>query len=123
LEADLQGSATSGGGAPAGSGSPGATSGGASPASGGASPGSSGGPALSGSEQAGTTAPPTGARRIDGPEAEPVDLLAVAGGSTMKRVLPAAGVVAFILLLLRRRRAKRARKARRARGLVDEVLG
>ncbi|MGH9054316.1 MAG: hypothetical protein ACRDYY_00375, partial [Acidimicrobiales bacterium] len=61
-----------------------------------------------------------GVRRIEGPEAEPVDLLAVAGGSTVKRLLPVAGVVAFILLLLGRRKSRRARKAR---GLLDEVLG
>ncbi|MDA8044794.1 MAG: SRPBCC family protein [Actinomycetota bacterium] len=49
----------------------------------------------------------TGPRRIDAPEAEPLDLLAVAGGSTMKRLLPVVGVIGLILLLLgwRRHRA------------------
>ncbi len=50
--------------------------------------------------------PSLGPRRIDGPEAEPLDLLAVAGGSTLKRFLPVALVVAVlgVVLLGRRRR-------------------
>lgn len=48
-------------------------------------------------------AEPAGPRRIDGPEAEPLDLLAVAGGSTMKRLLPLAGVVALLVAVLLRR--------------------
>lgn len=44
-----------------------------------------------------------GPRRIEGPEAEPVDLLAVAGGSTMKRLVPVV-LVALVLALLWRRR-------------------
>lgn len=51
----------------------------------------------------------TGPRRIDSPEAEPLDLLAVAGGSTVKRLLPLAGVVALVLTVLLRR-ARRARR-------------
>jgi carbon monoxide dehydrogenase subunit G len=50
----------------------------------------------------------TGARRIDAPEAEPLDLLAVAGGSTLKRLVPllgAAGVVLVLIWLLRSRRS------------------
>jgi hypothetical protein len=43
-------------------------------------------------------------RKIDGPEAEPVDLLAVAGGSTLKRLLPVAGVVVVLLVILGLRR-------------------
>jgi hypothetical protein len=46
---------------------------------------------------------PVGPRRIDAPEAEPLDLLAVAGGSTVKRLLPVAGVVALIVAILLRR--------------------
>ena len=49
----------------------------------------------------------TGARKIDSPEVEPLDLLSVAGGSTMKRFAPiivaVAAVVAFVLRLSRRR--------------------
>jgi hypothetical protein len=47
-------------------------------------------------------------RKISAPEAEPVDLLAVAGGSTLKRLLPVAGVVVVLVVVLGRRRARRA---------------
>jgi len=54
----------------------------------------------------------SGPRRIDGPEAQPVDLLAVAGRSTLKRLLPLAGVVVIIFVVMSRRRARtRARLA------------
>ncbi len=78
-----------------------------------ASPGGSNGalgpaePNVNGSEKATSSGP----RRIDSPEAEPLDLLAVAGGSTAKRVLPAAGLVALILVVMARRRSRRARKS------------
>ena len=48
----------------------------------------------------------TGPRRIDSPEAEPLDLLAVAGGSTLKRLLPVAGVVLLVIAVLLRRRSR-----------------
>lgn len=51
--------------------------------------------------------PAAGPRRIDGPEAEPLDLLAVAGGSTAKRLLPVVGVLVVIVAVLLRRRAGR----------------
>jgi uncharacterized protein len=61
----------------------------------------------------------TGARRIDAPEAEPLDLLAVAGGSTLKRLVPVVGVVAVILAVFLRRRARQAgRLAARAARVV-----
>lgn len=50
-----------------------------------------------------------GPRRIESKEAEPVDLLSVAGGSALKRLLPLAGVVLVVLIVLSRRRARRAR--------------
>jgi hypothetical protein len=53
----------------------------------------------------------SGARRIDSPDAEPVDLLAVAGPSTIKRLAPVAGIGLIVLLVLARRRG-----GRRARG-------
>ncbi|MGC8512976.1 MAG: SRPBCC family protein [Acidimicrobiales bacterium] len=59
------------------------------------------------SDGAGPSKEPTGPRRIDAPEAEPLDLLAVAGGSTMKRFAPLAVVVAVIVAWLVRR-ARRA---------------
>jgi carbon monoxide dehydrogenase subunit G len=46
----------------------------------------------------------SGPRRIDAPEAEPLDLLAVAGGSTLKRLVPVAAAVAVFLAWLLRRR-------------------
>jgi carbon monoxide dehydrogenase subunit G len=52
----------------------------------------------------------TGVRRIEGPEAEPVDLLAVAGGSTLKRLVPVAGVVLLILVVIARRRSRRLKR-------------
>ena len=45
-----------------------------------------------------------GPRRIDAPEAEPVDLLAVAGGSTVKRLVPVVIVALVLAVLLRRRK-------------------
>ncbi|MGI9616722.1 MAG: SRPBCC family protein [Acidimicrobiales bacterium] len=39
-------------------------------------------------------------RKIDGPEAEPVDLMDVAGGSVAKRALPAVGGLALVALIL-----------------------
>jgi carbon monoxide dehydrogenase subunit G len=62
-------------------------------------------------EVAGSSLPTaeTGPRRIDAPEAEPLDLLAVAGGSTAKRLLPVVGVVVVIVAILLRR-ARRGRR-------------
>jgi carbon monoxide dehydrogenase subunit G len=50
-------------------------------------------------------------RRIDGPEAEPVDLFSVAGGSTIKRLAPLAVVALVILFVLTRRRVRQRSKA------------
>jgi len=74
---------------------------------------------LSEAAAVGGAASDTGPRRIEGPEAKPVDLLAVAGGSTLKRLLPVAGVaIVLILLIARRRRRKVSRLAR----VVSSVL-
>jgi uncharacterized protein len=54
----------------------------------------------------------TGPRRIEGPGAEPVDLLSVASDSVLKRLAPIAGVVLLLLVVGLRRRARRARQAR-----------
>jgi hypothetical protein len=45
-------------------------------------------------------------RRIESPDAEPVDLFSVAGGSTMKRLIPAAIAGLVILFVLTRRRVR-----------------
>lgn len=107
LEADL-GSSGTGGAAPAATGS--------SAANGSTAPGAeadttadpvstSTSPAPSYSTPS-SSASATGPRRIDGPEVEPLDLLAVAGGSTLKRLLPVAGVALVIAAVLWRRRSR-----------------
>ena len=56
-------------------------------------------------------APGLGPRRINAPEAEPLDLLAVAGGSTLKRLWPVAVAAALLgVALLGRRRRGRGRR-------------
>jgi uncharacterized protein len=50
-----------------------------------------------------TAAPSTGPRRIESPEAEPVDLGSVAGAPVLKRLAPVL-VVLLVLFFLRRRR-------------------
>lgn len=123
LEADLASSGSSGaeGGEDAGSaaGAPSAAAG-ASAAAASASVGGPGGNPGSGAAPGSSTATAeptsstiisngagpkesTGPRRVESREAEPVDLLAVAGGSTLKRLLP-VGVVALVLALILWRR-------------------
>lgn len=53
-----------------------------------------------------TAAPSAGVRRIDSPEAEPVDLLAAAGRPALRRILP-VGVVLVVLVVLWRLLRKR----------------
>ncbi|MGO8863030.1 MAG: SRPBCC family protein [Acidimicrobiales bacterium] len=62
-------------------------------------------------EGAGEPVRPAGPRRIDAPEAEPLDLLAVAGGSTFKRLWPVAAIAALLGVVLLRRRSRRRRVA------------
>ena len=106
VSADGTGPGASDDGAGDGDGSKGATS------TAGSAPGSASGSAASegGAERPGpASSDSTGARKIDSPEVEPLDLLSVAGGSTMKRFAPiivaVAAVVAFVLRLSRRRRS------------------
>jgi len=44
--------------------------------------------------------PATTVRKVDGPEAEPVDLFAVSGTSMAKRLLPAGGATALVIIIL-----------------------
>lgn len=44
-------------------------------------------------------------RKIDGPEAAPIDLMEVGGGTMVRRVLPAVAAIVILVFLLRRRRA------------------
>ncbi len=48
-----------------------------------------------------TAAAPAGVRKINSPEAEAVDLLDSAGAPLAKRVLPALGLLALVLLIIR----------------------
>lgn len=50
---------------------------------------------------------PAAVRHVDAPEAAPVDLLAVSGQSVGKRLLPVAGLLVVVLVLLGIRRRRR----------------
>ncbi|MHB1929405.1 MAG: SRPBCC family protein [Acidimicrobiales bacterium] len=52
-------------------------------------------------------APPSGPRRIDQPEPEPVDLVGVAGRSVAKRLLPVLGGLGVLAVLVFLRRVRR----------------
>ncbi len=84
----------------------------ASPATEGVTPGA--GPA----EESQEAEAPSGPRRIEMPEAQPVDLLDTAGAPVLKRLAPVF-VVLLVLWLLRRRRSK-ARLL--AQALADQIL-
>ena len=43
-------------------------------------------------------------RKIEGPEAQPIDLLDTAGGAMLKRLLPLGLVAVLVFLVLLRRR-------------------
>jgi carbon monoxide dehydrogenase subunit G len=55
----------------------------------------------------GASSAPAGVRRIESADAEPVDLIAVAGGSTLKRLVPVFGVLVALLVLVWARRRRR----------------
>ena len=56
---------------------------------------------------AASTAPSGGVRKIDSPEAKPVDLIATTGSPVLKRLAPVLGAVVGLSLLLRRFRRRR----------------
>jgi len=59
-------------------------------------------------EQATTPAAATpGVRKLDLPDPEPIDLMDAAGSSVMKRALPAVGLLALIILILRMLRSQK----------------
>jgi carbon monoxide dehydrogenase subunit G len=60
-------------------------------------------PAASNGSHAGESTT-NGVRKIDSPENEPIDLLETAGAPMLKRLLPVVGLLALVLLLLRRKR-------------------
>ena len=84
-------------------------------ASAGTSPAGAGPASTAGAGAGETTEPVNGSgpastgevRQVSGPEAEPVDLLSMAGGSTAKRLAPVAVLVVIMLIVLGRRRARR----------------
>jgi MYXO-CTERM domain-containing protein len=49
----------------------------------------------------------TGPRRIDSPEAKPIDLLSTTGAPMAKRVGPVVGLLVVVLWLLRRRKKRK----------------
>jgi uncharacterized protein len=118
LEADLAssgGDATSGEGSASSDDADGGGSGGTDPATNGSGPETATAPTAVGDGAAGTS----GVRRIESRETEPVDLVSVAGGSALKRLVPLVGVVLVLVVLQARRRARRARRARRMSGLAQ----
>ena len=109
LEADLAASGTSASAGASGGGTAAASeggSGGASPAPAGSAPTTTAetGTADVTSNGSGPSVAGSGPRRIDAPEAEPVDLLAVAGSSTAKRLVPVVLVALVLAVILRRRK-------------------
>lgn len=77
-------------------------------------PGGSATTAASGGTDVPSSAEPSGPRRIESPEPEPVDLFDAAGNTMVKRVAPLAGGAVLVLIavvLRRRRKASRAAKA------------
>lgn len=119
LHDDLLGGGEEGKAVPAAAAAAAASGGEAAPAAA-PTPGSAGAPAVTavavdagaapnGSSATRDTGTPIGVRRIEGPAAQPVDLIETAGGSVAKRALPALIVVLLVLFGLRRRR----RRARR----------
>jgi carbon monoxide dehydrogenase subunit G len=72
--------------------------------------GNGAGPAAADQATDGETTTGSGVRRISSPEAQPVDLMSVAGGSALKRLIPLVAVLATIIVVLARRRAQRAQR-------------
>jgi hypothetical protein len=68
----------------------------------------SNGPSAPATPAAAANGEATGPRRIESAEANPVDLLSVAGGSALKRLAPLAGLAVVVAVVLIRRRARRA---------------
>jgi carbon monoxide dehydrogenase subunit G len=72
-----------------------------------AAPAATGEPEHDGAAASSAAAPDAGVRRIEAPEAQPVDLLDTAGGAVAKRLLPvlaAVGLLVLVVWLLRARR-------------------
>jgi carbon monoxide dehydrogenase subunit G len=106
LEADIEASGHQG--------APDATNAAAAPAPGVAAPDNGAGPGTETSASTATlgdgAATTSGVRTISGPEAEPVDILAVSRDSVLKRLLPLVVVGAVVAVLLARRRSRSRRQ-------------
>jgi carbon monoxide dehydrogenase subunit G len=127
LEADIAASGhTAESGEAPGDGAPAGSDASVSAPGNGAGPGTEAHP---GSSAAGDGAAARAVRTISGPEAQPVDLLAVSKDSVVKRLLPLAAVAAVLVILLARRRARARRsstpRSRRTGGLpsVSDLTG
>ena len=62
-----------------------------------------------------------GIRRIDSPEAEPVDLLGASSDAVMKRVVPVVVAIAALLTLRSLRKRRKRRKLRKPRSAPPEI--
>jgi hypothetical protein len=56
-------------------------------------------------------AAPQGPRKINQPEAKPVDLLEAAGGSVLQRLRPLGALVGFVVIVALWRRLRQAKRA------------
>ena len=65
-------------------------------------------PGAAGADRPSNGSSPAGVRRIDGPEAQPIDLLATAGSPIRKRIVPLLAGLVVVVLLVRWRRRRRA---------------
>jgi carbon monoxide dehydrogenase subunit G len=64
-------------------------------------------PAATAAPSTASSAPSGGIRKIDSPEATPVDIVATAGSPVLKRLVPVLGALLGVSLLLRRFRRRR----------------
>jgi carbon monoxide dehydrogenase subunit G len=103
LETTLLATAEGSGGEPAAATAPGATPAAVAEGEPTKGPITNGAPTDSGSDGAGQ---PT-VRRVDSAQAEPVDLMSVAGGSVARRAAPAGALVFLVVVVLLRRRRRR----------------
>ncbi len=75
-----------------------------------------------GSTTPSSPAPSSGARRIDSPEPEPVDLFDAAGHTMIRRAAPVVGVVAIVVAIVLLRRRRRTSRSARAAAKVTSTL-
>lgn len=69
-----------------------------------------------------STAAPSGTRRIDSPEPEPVDLFDAAGHTVIRRAAPVVGVAVIVVAIVLLRRRRRTTRSARAAAKVTSTL-